>query len=117
MAPAPTVAPFGSWTSPITSWLVASAAINLADVLLDGGDLYWLEGRPLEAGGQVLVRQHGDGTSVDVTPPHFSARTRVHEYGGGAAVVAGGVAFFSDFRDQRLYRQDAQGGPVPLTPA
>ncbi|MDM0073294.1 prolyl oligopeptidase family serine peptidase [Variovorax sp. J2P1-59] len=114
--PNPTEAPFGTWLSPITSELVASAAINLVDVLLDGGDVYWVEGRPQEAGRNVLVRQNDDGTQSDITALPFSARTRVHEYGGAAALVADGVSYFSDFKDQRLYRVDGSGSPVPLTP-
>ncbi|MEJ8822804.1 prolyl oligopeptidase family serine peptidase [Variovorax humicola] len=115
--PHPTVAPFGSWSSPITAELVASATINLVDVLLDGSDVYWVEARPQEAGRHVLVRHTVDGTSRNVTPASCSARTRVHEYGGAAVVVAGGTSYFSDFPDQRLYRLERGGVPVPLTPA
>jgi dipeptidyl aminopeptidase/acylaminoacyl peptidase len=40
----------------------------------------------------------------------------VHEYGGGAHVVHDGLAFCSRFDDQRLYRIDPGGEPVPITP-
>ena len=43
-------------------------------------------------------------------------RTRVHEYGGGAFTVHDGVIFFSNFSDQRLYRQDPGEAPRPITP-
>ncbi|WP_077001949.1 prolyl oligopeptidase family serine peptidase [Variovorax sp. KK3] len=118
--PTPTTAAFGSWDSPITSELIATAQTSLADVLVDGEDIYWLEGRPVEAGRQVLVRLGSDGTPVDVTPAPFSVRTRVHEYGGGSVAVAGGTVCFSNFADQRLYRldrHDAGSAPVALTPA
>ncbi|MEJ8853666.1 prolyl oligopeptidase family serine peptidase [Variovorax robiniae] len=110
-------APFGTWSSPITSALVAGESITLVDVLLDGRDVYWVESRPQEAGRHVLVRRAEDGSNVDVTPPPFSVRTRVHEYGGAAAIVVDGTACFSDFADQRLYRLDQGGSAVPLTPA
>ncbi|WP_213954781.1 prolyl oligopeptidase family serine peptidase [Variovorax sp. dw_954] len=114
--PNPTDAPYGSWSSPITSALVASETITLADVLLDGGEVCWVEARPQEAGRHVLVRRAQDGSNVDVTPLAHSVRTRVHEYGGAAALVVDGTACFSDFADQRLYRLDKGGRPVPLTP-
>ena len=113
----PVTAPFGTWTSPITAEHVASSQTTLADVLLDRGEVYWIESRPSEAGRQVLVRPgpQGDGWE-DITPAPCSARTRVHEYGGGAAVVAHGTVYFSNFADQRLYRIADDGAPVALTP-
>ena len=52
----------------------------------------------------------------DITPSGFNARTTVHEYGGGAYLLHEGSVYFSNFADQRLYRQDAGGDPVPITP-
>ena len=47
----------------------------------------------------------------------FSVRTKVHEYGGGSFWESGEAIFFSNFADQRLYRQDDAGAaPVPITP-
>jgi dipeptidyl aminopeptidase/acylaminoacyl peptidase len=51
-----------------------------------------------------------------VTPAGTNVRTRVHEYGGGSYVVHSGAAFFSEWADQRLYRQDRGDDPVPITP-
>jgi dipeptidyl aminopeptidase/acylaminoacyl peptidase len=115
--PATHTAPYGSWRSPITSDLIVAESFSLLDVLLDGDDVYWLEGRPREAGRYVLVRRGGDGRTEDVNPAPFNARTRVHEYGGGAAAGAGGVVYSSNFADQRLYRLARGAEPVPLTPA
>ena len=83
----------------------------------DGEDLYWSELRPDEAGRIVVCRRARDGAISDVTPPGFNARTRVHEYGGGHFAVAGGTVWFSNFADQRLYRQDDGDQPRPITPA
>ena len=49
-------------------------------------------------------------------PAGFNARTRVHEYGGGAYLAHGDSVFFSNFTDQRLYRVDGDGQPQPITP-
>src|SRR5712691_1510609 len=114
----PKTAPYGSWKSPITSDLIVAQSIALAEVRLDGGAIYWLEGRPQEQGRFVVVRAREDGEATDVTPPPFNARTRVHEYGGGAWTVADGTVYFSNFADGRLYRQPiGAAAPEPLTPA
>jgi dipeptidyl aminopeptidase/acylaminoacyl peptidase len=116
--PAAKTAPYGSWKSPITSDLIVAQATVLSDVRLDGDHIYWLEGRPQEQGRNVIVRAGPDDATADITPPGFNARTRVHEYGGASWLVAGGTCIFSNFADQRLYRQGAgQAGPEPLTPA
>ena len=46
--------------------------------------------------------------------PGFNARTRVHEYGGAPYCVHQGTIFFSNFSDQRVYRQVGEA-VVPIT--
>jgi dipeptidyl aminopeptidase/acylaminoacyl peptidase len=111
----PRVRPYGSWTSPIAAPTIASGMIGLDQIALDGDDIYWMEMRPAEGGRHVIVRRTPDGRTADVTPPSFSARTRVHEYGGGAYAVSRGVVYFSNFADQRVYRQDPGAAPRPLS--
>jgi hypothetical protein len=113
----PNTRPYGFWASPITSELIVAESIGLAGIQLDGATTYWLEGRPQEQGRTVLVEHRLGSTPLDVTPKEFNVRTRVHEYGGGAAVVRDGVVYFSHMVDQRLYRQAPDAPPVPLTPA
>ncbi|HEY7189491.1 MAG TPA: prolyl oligopeptidase family serine peptidase [Vicinamibacterales bacterium] len=98
------IKPYGTWPSPLSAQIVATQGLRLGSVALDGDDIYWVEGRASEAGRNVLVRRTADGRISDVTPPGFNVRTRVHEYGGGAYVVANGEIFFSNFSDQRIYR-------------
>lgn len=109
-------APYGSWESPITAELIAASAISLVDTATDGDMTYWLEGRPSEGGRYVLVRHTPGGTIADVTPQGYNVRTTVHEYGGGAFIVHDGVVYFSNFGDQRVYRQPIGSEPQPLTP-
>ena len=104
-------APYGSWKSPITSDLIVAKSIGLSEPRLEGHDVYWLESRPEEGGRNVVVRNGGD-----LTPAPFNARTRVHEYGGGAWTVSDGVLYFSHNADQRLYRLIPGESPRPLTP-
>ena len=90
-------------------------AVGLKNTAIDGGDAYWLEGRPSEGGRGVIVHRSPDGTTADVNPRPFNARTRVHEYGGGDFLVHDGTVFFSNFEDQRLYSVGPDGEPEPLT--
>jgi dipeptidyl aminopeptidase/acylaminoacyl peptidase len=114
--PKPTIAPYGSWKSPITSDLIVSESIGLQGTAVDGDDAYWLELRPRESGRLVLVKRAPDGKPVDVTPQGYNVRTRVHEYGGGAFAVDRGTVYFANFADQRLYVQRPSVAPEPLTP-
>ena len=112
------IKPYGTWPSPITAAAVAAQGVRLSNVALDGGHVYWLEGRPLEGGRHVLVRRTAAGDTHDVVSDGFNVRTRVHEYGGGAFAVRDGVVCFANFEDQRLYVM-APGNPSPraITPA
>jgi len=107
---------YGSWRSPISADLVASGGVRLGQIALNGGDVYWIEGRPAEGGRNVIVRRTADGLIADLTPAHLNVRTRVHEYGGGEFAVADGTVYFSNFADGRLYRQERAGPPRPITP-
>src|SRR5690349_18049871 len=107
----PVLKPYGTWPSPISSELLTSAHVSIGELCFTNGHLYWLEGRPLEGGRTVMVR---DGE--DVTPAGFNARTRVHEYGGGVYTVHSDTLVFSNFTDQRLYRIAPGVAPHPITP-
>jgi dipeptidyl aminopeptidase/acylaminoacyl peptidase len=116
-APAPVILPYGSWPSPIRVDDLVLDTIRLSEAWVDGDDVYWLEGRPAEAGRSVLVRRSADGTTSDLTPEPFDVRTRAHEYGGGSYTVAGGTAVISNRADGRLYRLDPGATAlVPITP-
>src|SRR6476646_6135754 len=114
----PSIAPYGSWSSPIAPAVVAAGGRRLAAPQLAGdGAVWWGEGRPSEGGRVVLVRQPAGGEPEDVTPVGMNARTRVHEYGGGAwRLVADDLVLFTDFADQRLYRQRLGEEPVAIGP-
>ena len=64
----PTTAPYGTWRSPITTELLVARTVRLSDPLVDGGSIYWTEGRPEESGRQVVVERRPDGTIRDVVP-------------------------------------------------
>jgi dipeptidyl aminopeptidase/acylaminoacyl peptidase len=114
----PTVAPYGSWRSPIDAAAVASSGRRLAfPAIAEDGAVWWAEGRPTEGGRTVLMRRPPGGEPKAVTPEDTNARTRVHEYGGGAWCLAGPeLVVFVDFADQRLYRQRLGEAPVAISP-
>jgi dipeptidyl aminopeptidase/acylaminoacyl peptidase len=108
------VAPYGTWRSPITAADVFGDSVRLRDLRWESDTLYWAEGRP--DGRTVVVRRDAKGHIEDVTPPGYDARTRVHEYGGAAYVVADGDIIFANFANQRLYRQRPGADPELFTP-
>ncbi len=112
----PVQAPYGSWKSPVTSDLIVQSSIGLSGLTVDGEDLYWLEMRPNEGGRYALVRRTPDGEREDVMTAPWNARTRVHEYGGGSYIVHKGIAYFTHFPDQRLYRKEPGKQPVAISP-
>ena len=117
MAPPRRAAACGSWASPLSAERAVAAAVGLSDLSFDGERLLWQELRPAEQGRSIVVGCTAGAAPADLTPPPFSARTRVHEYGGRAYLMHGGVLFFSHDADQRLYRADPGAAPRPITPA
>ncbi|TNC27723.1 S9 family peptidase [Amycolatopsis alkalitolerans] len=109
------ISAFGSWTTPVTADLVVDAAVRISDVQVDRETVIWSERRPGEGGRNRIVRREADGTTTELLPDGFDARTAVHEYGGGDWWARDGVVWFANWRDQRLYRV-ASGVPEPLTP-
>lgn len=108
--------PHGSWPTPITSELVVRSARLPNALQLDGHDVWWSEGRPEEGGRIAVLRRSPDGTVTEVVAGPTSARTAVHEYGGGAWWVADGVLWYSDWATQRLQRIVHGEKAVALTP-
>ena len=111
----PTVTPYGEWPSPITAESLVSGAVGIAEVCVDGADIWWAEARPDEGGRTALMRSR-DGVTEEMTPPEAYVRTLVHEYGGGSWWVQNGVAYYVDVGDQRVRRLVPGNEPTVLTP-
>jgi len=111
-----TLAPYGTWPSPISAELVANAGTRLTGAEIGEHGVWWLEGRPGESGRVVLMRLRPGGEPEDAVPADFNVRTRVHEYGGGSYTLYGETAYCSRFEDQRLYRIAPGSEPVAITP-
>ncbi|WP_199700710.1 dipeptidyl-peptidase 5 [Jiangella rhizosphaerae] len=117
----PETAPYGSWPSPVSAEIVAENDGRPGWVSHAGGALWWVRPQPAE-GGRVALLRLPDGAAEPevVLPAPWNVRTRVHEYGGLAYVVApDGAVVFAEYSDQRLYRFVPGSGdePAPLTPS
>ena len=112
-------APFGLWPSPIAARDLTRGARSFGFRQGDGDHVYWTEGRPEEKGRQVIVRARPATSLVpeDVLPPPFSARSRVHEYGGAEFLVAGGTVWFVNNEDQDVWQLTPGAKPERVTNA
>ncbi|MFS2281671.1 prolyl oligopeptidase family serine peptidase [Microbacterium sp. OR21] len=105
-------APYGSWPSPFTAQMIAQASPRIDGARFVADEVWWGESVPAE-GGRVTVRS---STGTEILPAPWSARSRVHEYGGGAWTAdADGTLYFVDGADQRVHRLSRGGAPEPLT--
>ncbi|MEZ4530392.1 MAG: S9 family peptidase [Thermomicrobiales bacterium] len=111
------IAPYGAWKSPITSAAITASSIQLEDTVVDGDTIYWSEQHPNEKGRYAIERWAPGGTIEELLPAPWSARTRVHEYGGAAFTVVDGTVYFVNDADQRVYQLVVDGDNIPLTPA
>jgi len=113
-----TIAPYGSWSSPISAKSVGSGA-HVYELKLLGDQVYFVEVRPREANARYSLMKVGTkgANATEITPPPFSVRSMVYEYGGAAFLTTGDSVVFSNFDDQRLYKQSVQANqtPRPLT--
>jgi len=100
-------ATYGTWPSTITTDLIVSDNISIDEARQSADTLYYIERRPQENGRCVIVKITADET-VDILPAPFSARSRVHEYGGGSYCIHNNTVFFVNDSDQDIYRVQEQ---------
>lgn len=104
---------YGSWPSPFSAASIAVSSPRIDGARFVGTDVWWGESVPAEQ-GRVTVRS---SSGVELLPAPWSARSRVHEYGGGAWTAdADGTLYFVDAADQRVRRLTQGTEPVLLTP-
>lgn len=109
--------PYGSWNSPLSAAAVSAATPRIEGARFVGDDVWWGEGVPEEGGRTAVRRRDADGTVRDVLPLPWSARSRVHEYGGGAwTATETGVLLFVEKSDQCVWALEPGAPPRRLTP-
>ncbi|MBD3943700.1 S9 family peptidase [Microbacterium sp. NEAU-LLC] len=113
-----TPSPYGSWPSPLTAADVSASSARIEGARFVGDDVWWGESIAEEAGRSGVRRRAASGSVVEVLPAPWSARSRVHEYGGGSWTADdAGTLYFVEKSDQRVWRLDpGADAPVPLTP-
>ncbi|MFI6509998.1 S9 family peptidase [Streptosporangium sp. NPDC050855] len=117
MSPEQVVLPYATWPSPVSTSDVARSGLRLGFPTVLGEEVWWTEDRPAEGGRTTIVHRDAGGVRRELLSAPWSARTRVHEYGGRSyAVVPGQGVVFANFTDQRLYLLPTGGEPRPLTP-
>jgi len=109
--------PYGSWPSPLTAEWASAAAPRLEGAAFVGDEIWWGQSVPAEGGRTGVFRRAGDAaTTHTVLPAPWSARSVVHDYGGGAwAATDDGRLFFVEKSDQQVWLQRPGGTPQPLT--
>lgn len=81
------------------------------------GVIYLVEGRPVEKGRCCIVEQRGTEW-VDILPLNYNARSRVHEYGGGAVSTSpDGSMIFSDYSTNGVFRLKSADEVQPVVRA
>lgn len=106
----------GSWPSPLTAQMLASASNKNMWSQVVGDDLWWDEMRPSEEGRTLVVsRHHGD-----LLARPWNASTQVHEYGGlswlGVARDGKNYLYFINKSDQKIYVTTGGDEPVVFSP-
>ena len=104
---------FGSWPSSISAELITKAAPSLNFIQSQGDNLYWVEGRPWDAGRSVIMCRDSTGSIKDLLPSPFSHYSKVHEYGGMAYAAGQNHLYFVNAADQCIYQLDLQSGQTP----
>ncbi|BDZ37785.1 hypothetical protein [Microbacterium suwonense] len=100
--------PYGSWPSPLSAADVSASPPRIDGARFVGDEIWWGESVPSQ-GGRVTVRS---SSGREILPEPWNARSRVHEYGGGAWTAdAEGTLYFVNAADQRVHRMLRGGAP------
>jgi len=93
---------YGNWPSKISASLIVSDSLSIDEARQIEDTLFYIERRPQEAGRCVIVKIT-EGHAEDILPAPYSARSRVHEYGGGSYCVHENMLFFINDSNQDIY--------------
>ncbi|MBN9214063.1 MAG: peptidase S9 [Microbacterium sp. SCN 70-200] len=108
--------PYGSWPSPLSARWASEASPRFEGAALASDEVWWGQSLPAEAGRTAVLRRTASGQVETLLPAPWSARSRVHEYGGGAwTATDDGRLLFVEKTDQRVWLLDPGHAPRALT--
>ncbi len=94
--------PAGFWPSSISASLLTEKAVKLACPTWQRDRLFWLQSIPEQA-GRSAVMAYIDGEATEQTPHDFSAKSKVHEYGGLCYCASETILYAVNKSDQQIY--------------
>ncbi|MDH5737874.1 MAG: prolyl oligopeptidase family serine peptidase [Gammaproteobacteria bacterium] len=109
-------AAYGTWSSPISASSIVAGTIGLSGPCFSPAGVVWSESRPEESGRNLLVLMAENGSKIDLIPPPYSVRSRVHEYGGASWLLADNQLYFVNFSDQQIYQRSLYPFDAAITP-
>lgn len=99
------IADFGCWESPLSAALIFQGRQSASNPIPWHGGVLFLLTMPKEDNALALMYSAGAGEPIRVSPPGFSLRSRVHEYGGLPFGCNGQDLYYCNFEDQQIYQQ------------
>lgn len=134
MASNKTVAPYGTWKSPITADILTQKSVSFGEITVlssneNQAEIAYVENRPEESGRAAFIKQSirlnsleatRNGVLVqdnlDLSKGEYNVRSGVHEYGGGAvAKFDDGGALFTDYKSFNIFTTDSNGNVRQIT--
>lgn len=110
------IQPFGTWPSSFDAATIVAGQNRLSQVQIERQRIYWIETRPAEQGRATIVCCD-QRTITELLPPPYSARSRVHEYGGASYTVNRSSLYFVNDKDQQVWQRDPSGHIRQITAA
>lgn len=106
--------PPAAWPNALPADVAATAQHARSELQYHEGSFYLLERRP-EDQGRTLLLQIGGAEPKELLPPAASARSRVHEYGGGSYLVCSLGVFYVDEQTQQIMQLGSGAKPTAIT--
>jgi dipeptidyl aminopeptidase/acylaminoacyl peptidase len=110
-----TTAAFGAWESPITAASIFEAADSVSYLTTENDQVYFIESKAAADGKNILFKLDSNNDGVQLSSDQSSVRSRVHEYGGRPYLVDGEDIYYSQFKDQKIYRISEGVEPQAIT--